>query len=73
MDLQFHQAIYLICEYRTKAEGYWSEQRSVVEDTETYARTTVGHAIPAKIEVLDRQGKAICEEDYLQIYRVSQV
>lgn len=33
----------MIREDRTKAEGGSSDQRSVVEDTETYARTTVGH------------------------------
>ena len=33
----------LIREDHTKAEGGSSEQRSVVEDMETYARTTVGH------------------------------
>ena len=33
----------LIREDRTKAEGDSSEQRSVAEDTETYARTTAGH------------------------------
>ena len=33
----------LIREDRTKAKGGSSEQRPVVEDTETYARTTVGH------------------------------
>ena len=33
----------LIREDRTKAEGGCSEQRLVVEDTETYARTAVGH------------------------------
>lgn len=33
----------LIREDRTKAEGDLSEQRSVVEDKEAYARITVGH------------------------------
>ena len=31
------------------------------------------HAIPAQIEVLDRWGEAICEEDHFQMYSVSQV